>query len=97
MKLLVQCLGVAPLETKERFPNFVKQTLSAGDKVATLQSKVGPILKKGHFYRHRNHKNPNWVDVVPLEDREVSYETYRNYVEIEYSEVKKGKWYEEDK
>jgi len=55
-----------------------------------------PILKKGHFYRHRNHKNHKWVDVVPIEDDEVSYEIYRNYIEVEYSEVHERKEDEKD-
>jgi hypothetical protein len=48
-----------------------------------------PILKKNRFYRHR--KNRTGVDVIPLEDREVSYKIYSDYVEVEYSKVNERK------
>jgi hypothetical protein len=48
-----------------------------------------PILKKSRFYRHR--KNKAGVDVIPLEDREVSNEIYANYIEIEHYEAHERK------
>jgi queuine/archaeosine tRNA-ribosyltransferase len=48
-----------------------------------------PILKKSRFYRHR--KNKTGVDVIPIEDREVSNETYANYIEIECSKTHERK------
>jgi hypothetical protein len=48
-----------------------------------------PTLKKSRFYRYR--KNKTGVDVIPLENRQVSYEIYADYIEIEYSEAHERK------
>jgi hypothetical protein len=39
-----------------------------------------PSLKKNLLYRHK--KNKSGVDVIPVEDREVSVEIYKQYEEV---------------
>jgi hypothetical protein len=40
-----------------------------------------PILKKTHYYRYR--KNKTGVDVIPIEDREVSIEIFSQFIEVD--------------
>jgi hypothetical protein len=39
-----------------------------------------PILKKTHFYRYR--KNKTGVDIIPIEDRQVSVEIFSQFEEV---------------